>query len=134
MFLVLSVFGKNFKGSFEKLQKPQFLKCSQRKWQALISFSSPDSYIHRKKNVEIYIHHPFHTSLRSWYSCWNFRSVFVEERNNIEIHYKGILLNFISSSWQGRIALFVSEAKESVWKQRTEWTLPMWTSPRNSKT
>ena len=72
------------------------------------------------KKCRTYIHHLFHTPLRTWYSCQNFGFVFVGERNNMEIHYKGILLNCISSSWQEIIALFIVKQKAMWSKEQKE--------------
>ena len=50
--LFFSVSGKNFKDSFERLQRPQIF-FAQRKLQTVLSFSSSCTYVCRKKNVEL---------------------------------------------------------------------------------
>ena len=52
MFL-FSVSGKNFKGSLEKLQRPQFLRCAQRKLQTILFLIIIYLYLHGQKNVEL---------------------------------------------------------------------------------
>lgn len=74
----------------------------------------------QEKKCRTYINHLFHIPLRTWYSCQNFGFVFVGERNNMEIHYKGILLNCISSSWQEIIALFIVKQKAMWSKEQKE--------------